>query len=1059
MQEQFEDADGPLGSLLTAAFGAREERVEARAQRVATHLHLRRRIESTSLGFGASPADGGPDLPIAVESRYELVDQLGRGGLGLVLRSRDLYLRRDVAFKVLRARLSSRHDLIERFLLEAQLGAQLQHPGIASVYDLGVTQDGRPFFTMKLVEGSTLAELLELGELSTIELIGIFSQICKAVGYAHSRGVVHRDLKPSNVMVGEFGEVQVVDWGLAKVVGSEDRLSADAAPIEPDVPPSLESRPGTALGTPGYMAPEQTRGELVGPAADVYALGVVLCEILAERSVVHLVDTDGAIDRDRILELLSGRDPDLQQLVLDCLSPAAEDRPTNAIEVGRRIDAHQRGREERVRQAELRAAGEGARAAEATRRLRAERHARRATVLLAAGMLLVAFGGAFTWSVNVDRAARKLESAGRAVAEELDSALRLHGEAQAATGFDGERWARAEGAASRAYSIASLQAPGSDLESRAATTLSRLRGAQLEARRESEEQAERQRLRGRLSELEESAMALTVLPEAFFAAFRDEYRAVGVDLEEPIEVVVEQLSLHQDRPTLIAGLDTLWSGLQEFNRDYVRLPDVTADTSASPDDRERAANWKEYCRIALLADDVSPMNRLRQVAIAESKTDFEEHLATLDLDALAPRESLLAAQLAYTFDLDDLALRIREQALVRYPSSFELQYAQATHYSTLRKSENALQHIWSALAIRPDAAGAWGLLGTASRLIGRLDRATVAYRKGAKLWPENLRLQVLHADAELTQGNWDELDAVLDLLEHNSPGFPFVHLLRARAAVLRLQPSAAGAHLDRAIATVPMARDERLLLADLLTAVGRGKEALGIYTRLIEEFPEFAAPYDHLGKLLYLSLHRPEEALDYLRSGQSIGSTQRGGIYDSTSSINAIELILEAQALLSSDDVESNCVHIPPLTLGRAAVARNELARAVQFYRDSGDKGIVSATDTLWAVDAALQLAHPWINDVPALDANDLLLEAGRQLARFGRNAAANLDRPNAATLTDGRIGTTYKLRLHTCRLLASPLITRARSEGFNPSISAGAREAWARAWEQVENLEEIAAR
>jgi tRNA A-37 threonylcarbamoyl transferase component Bud32 len=1058
MDEQFEDADGPLGSLLTAAFGAREERVEARAQRVAAYLHLRQRVESTSVAFGATTAPGDHELPDAVDRRYEFVDQLGRGGLGIVLRSRDQYLRRDVAFKVLRARLASRNDLIERFLLEAQLGAQLQHPGIASVYDLGVTQDGRPFFTMKLVEGSTLAELLELGEMSTVELIGVFSQICKAVGYAHARGVVHRDLKPSNVMVGEFGEVQVVDWGLAKVVGGEERPSADTTPVQAGVTSSLDSVPGTKLGTPGYMSPEQTRGEPVGPPADVYALGVVLCEILAERRVVHLVERAGEIDRDRIHELLAGRDPDLQKLVLECLAPAAEDRPTNAIEVGRRIDAHQRGREERVRQAELRAAGEGARAAEATQRLRAERHARRATMLLAAGILLVALGGAVAWNVVQNRAARRLESAGRAVAEELDSALRLHGEAQAATGFDGERWAHAEGAASRALSIAQLQAPGSELESRAESTLARIRAETLQARRVSDEQLERQRLDERLAELEESAMTLTVLPEALFAAFRAEYRAVGVDFEESVEAVAEQLRMQEDHPTLIAGLDALWSCLQQFNRNYVRYPDLEVDDSTS-DDRVRAAKWKEYCRIALLADDATAMIRLRQLAIAESKSDLEEHLATLDLSALNPREAQMAAQLAYTIDLDDVALGIREKALLRHPSSFELQYAQASHYSELGKSENALPHIWSALAIRPDAAGAWGQLGTASRLIGRLDRATEAYRKGATLWPENLRLQMLHADAELTQGNWDELDAVLDLLEHDSPGFPFVHLLRARAAVLRLQPGAAGPHLDRAIATAPVARDERLLLADLLTAVGRGQEASGIYTRLIEEFPEFAAPYDHLGKLLYHSLHRPAEALDYLRRGQSIGSTQRGGIYDSTSEIKAIESTLEAQALLGSDDFEHATVHIPRLILGRAAVARNEPARAIKFYRDSEDKGIVSSTDTLWALDAALELANPWISDVPALDADALLIEAGKQLERFVRNAAANLDRPNSATLTDGRIGTTYKQRFHTCRLLASPLITRARSEGFAPSISAEVREAWTRAWEQVAKLEEIAAR
>jgi tetratricopeptide (TPR) repeat protein/tRNA A-37 threonylcarbamoyl transferase component Bud32 len=845
MDEQFEDADGPLGSLLTAAFGAREERVEARAQRVATYLRLRQRVESTSVAFGATTSPGDHELPHAVDRRYEFVDQLGHGGLGIVLRSRDQYLRRDVAFKVLRARLASRNDLIERFLLEAQLGAQLQHPGIASVYDLGVTQDGRPFFTMKLVEGSTLADLLELGEMSTIELLGIFSQICKSVGYAHARGVVHRDLKPANVMVGEFGEVQVVDWGLAKVVGCEERPSADTTPVQAGVTSSLDSVPGTKLGTPGYMSPEQTRGEPVGPATDVYALGVVLCEILAERRVMSFVDSAGEIDRERIHELLAGRDPDLQQLVLECLAPAAVDRPANAIEVGRRIDAHQRGREERVRQAELRAAGEGARAAEATQRLRAERHARRATVLLAAGILLVAIGGTITWSVIQDRAARKVESAGRAVAEELDSALRFHGEAQAATTFDGERWAHAEGAASRAYSIAHLQAPQSELESRAESTLARIRSEGLQARRVSEEQIERQRLLSRLVELQESAMTLTSFPEAIFAAFRDEYRSIGVDLEEPVEVAAAMVRAQPDAPALIAGLDALWFCLQLFNARFVHLPDQLSDGS-TVDDRTRAARWKDYCRIAALADDAALMNRMRDVALLEQRSVLADFLATLEVNSLIEREARLAAYAAMTIGRHDDSLRIRELTLMNYPSSFGLHHDQGSHLSALGKHDQALQHFWSALAIRPEAAGAWEKVGDAYRETGRLDRATKAYRRGADLLPGSLSIPLRLSDLELRQGNWDELEDALGPWERNAPQDAFVHLLRARAAVMRLQPDAAEQSLDRVVAMSPVARDERLHLALELNAVGRSEEAATVYTRLIEEFPEYAQPYCNL---------------------------------------------------------------------------------------------------------------------------------------------------------------------------------------------------------------------
>ncbi len=214
--------------------------------------------------------------------------------MGAVLRGRDLGLGRDLAFKVLLEKHCERSDLVQRFVEEAQICGQLQHPGVVPVYELGTLADDRPFFTMKLVKGQTLAALLAERSSPTAErprFLAVFEAVCQTVAYAHARGVIHRDLKPSNVMVGSFGEVQVMDWGLAKVLPRDGERksrpvsrSANETVIATarSTGESDASQTGSVLGTPAYMAPEQARGETesIDRRADVFALGSILCEIL-----------------------------------------------------------------------------------------------------------------------------------------------------------------------------------------------------------------------------------------------------------------------------------------------------------------------------------------------------------------------------------------------------------------------------------------------------------------------------------------------------------------------------------------------------------------------------------------------------------------------------------------------------------------------------------------------------------------------------------------------------------------------------------------------------------
>jgi eukaryotic-like serine/threonine-protein kinase len=230
------------------------------------------------------------DSPDLSGTRYELVEKLGEGGMGGVYRVADTALDRQVALKVIRV-VDSTGEFAARLLREAKIIAQLEHPGIVPVHDVGTLPDGRVFYTMKLVQGLRLDQYtLEAGGVP--ERLRTFQKICEAVSFAHAHNVLHRDLKPQNIMVGPFGEVLVMDWGLAKVLNpaavhvnaeehaiglrQESRLDA-----ERDVPDTAH---GAVLGTPGYMAPEQARGDVmaIGLRADVYALGAVLNFLLRD---------------------------------------------------------------------------------------------------------------------------------------------------------------------------------------------------------------------------------------------------------------------------------------------------------------------------------------------------------------------------------------------------------------------------------------------------------------------------------------------------------------------------------------------------------------------------------------------------------------------------------------------------------------------------------------------------------------------------------------------------------------------------------------------------------
>jgi len=301
----------------------------------------------------------------AERKRYVVVREIARGGMGKVLEVEDTELRRSVALKVLRKELLGRRDIVERFLEEAQITGQLEHPNIVPVHEMGVDGAGNLYFTMKFVEGMSLAELLlklRQGnrdierEFPLLKLLDIFIKICEGIGFAHNRGVIHRDLKPANIMVGKFGEVQVMDWGVAKIIGREVRAENDSGVVMTDRLDhgSAHTMMGSIIGTPSYMSPEQARGDLdlMGPMTDIFSLGVILYEMLALRSPWTGKSSDEVLEQVREYSPVkpSERNPErvipaeLERLCLRCLEKEPEARVGSVRELEENVRSFIEGR-------------------------------------------------------------------------------------------------------------------------------------------------------------------------------------------------------------------------------------------------------------------------------------------------------------------------------------------------------------------------------------------------------------------------------------------------------------------------------------------------------------------------------------------------------------------------------------------------------------------------------------------------------------------------------------------------------------------------------------------
>jgi tetratricopeptide (TPR) repeat protein len=838
-----------------------------------------------------------PAPAVAGNGRYQLQGEIARGGMGAILRGRDVDLGRELAIKVLLE--SHRRDpqVVRRFVEEAQIGGQLQHPGVVPVYELGTFPDRRPYFAMKLVKGRTLAALLHdradpLSELP--RFLSIFEQVCQTMAYAHARCVIHRDLKPSNVMVGSFGEVQVMDWGLAKVLPeggvadeakSREREETYIATVRSGPAASgSESQAGSVLGTPAYMAPEQARGEIerIDERADVFGLGAILCEILtghppfagSSREKIRAQAARGDLARalDRLEHCRAGAD--LIGLAHDCLEPEPERRPRSATEVARRMTSYQESVQARLKAAELARVEAQTRAEEAQARGRIERSRHHRTIALAASIFITMGVAGVAWSY----VARQREEQALRFGRELSGAESLFSEARRA-GDDLARWLAAREA-------------GRTLEARlgdAPDEAGRLRANAL-IRDVNQGIAAAYTDQKVLAKLIDIRSASADDPDGTLsdAAYEEAFRDAEIDLAtmSPDEAGAKiQAKPATTRKAMTAALDD-WAAVRRTGRRDTTGALKLTDTArvADPDP------WRNRLRELLKEPSGKvPMTSLRELAASAKIDELPEVSVSLLGETLIAMGDPASAE---------VVLRRGQRS---YPGDVWLNYNLAECLQRLSRRDEAIRYYIAAKSLRPETAHS---LGHALEANGETEQSISVFQDLARLRPDHARHLACLGQALQGRGRAEEAKRTLNAATavaraslQLSPGSPDRHFTLGYAlylqghwneaiteyhAALRVKPDSAELHrnlgvalmeqrkLDAAIAeyrtAIRLKPDDdgsHSSLGVALAAHGKLDEAIAEYREALRLKPDLVYAHNGVGNALTDQGQRDEAIAEY----------------------------------------------------------------------------------------------------------------------------------------------------------------------------------------------------
>lgn len=761
------------------------------------------------------------DLPGAdsASGRYELHEEIARGGMGAILRAFDRVLEREVAVKVLLNLPSG--DVMRRFVSEARIGAWLQHPGIAPVYDLGRLSTHGPFFAMKLVDGVTLASLLSRRDDTSEDLarmLVVYKQLCQTVAFAHSHDVIHRDLKPDNVMVGSFGEVQLMDWGLAK------RLSGKSEPLESqcetdgsgsgrpeNVATDQKTRFGVVMGTPAYMPPEQSLGRR-GKTADVFALGAILCEILtgkppytaATPTKVYAQSSGGETGAalNRLDEC--GHDQELIDIAKRCLASDPDDRLRDGGEVAHQLAHYLDSTQTRLRTAEIAAARAETVANE-------ERKRRRVTIALTTmlfGVILTIAAG-WTW-IAQERSARRQETNRLRIRREtemqsaLTEALNRLRLAEAAPLRKFEPWIEARAAVARAESLVLTES----FDPIVADEVLRVRQA-------IDSGESQQRILTGIDDARDTVFSVPnfekplhhILRDSLAAAYREQ--KLHPDTSNPEEAItrIKQLS-DAVRNEVIGGLDQ-WLVFAE----------------PAP---------REWLLAVLDGVDSDPWRRAWRKAYVDNEKD---KLIAMYRDAKLANHSArgvlnLAESVIPHVPVEEWT-DILQRTQVHHADDFWLNARLGTMLWDQKRSFDALSYFSAAFALRPDGH-LHRVLGDLLVALGRHDEGVIHLEKAATLYPELADQHEYLGEAYRQVGRYQDAVEALEHALDLDPQSEFALLALSDCLRLSGQPDRAVEVSKKAISLSPDIGWAQIYHGLALQAAGQPLEAMRAFEPLLD---------------------------------------------------------------------------------------------------------------------------------------------------------------------------------------------------------------------------------
>jgi serine/threonine-protein kinase len=669
--------------------------------------------------------------------RYRVIGEIARGGVGVILKGHDGDLGRDVAMKVLRSDHAGNPAVVQRFVEEAQIAGQLQHPGILPVYELGMRDAHCPFFTMKLVKGQTLSTLLHNRSGASedrLRFVRIFEDVCQAMAYAHARGVIHRDLKPSNVMVGAFGEVQVVDWGLAKVltaggIGDDRRAaSADHSVVRTarDTGDGSQSLAGSIMGTPAYMPPEQARGDIdrISERTDVFSLGAMMCEIMTGKppyvgTQEEVLQQAAGGATASICETLThcGADAELIELTQRCLAAAPEARPRDAAAVAREITDYLAHLEERARVSEIAAAEARTRAVE-------ERRARRLTLALAITVLVTLCSSAAAW-VFIDAAQQDRQAAANANVDQAVDRVNVHlGEVQSAAPGVSAPLERLEDAAEQLrQALSAGEPPGHVRLKHAEDVLERV-----------ETVAGQRRL---VDEIEEAVIAGATHYDGdswldMEARLRKAFQDYGINLGTMSNAEIAEIVRASDfAAELTDGLE-LWIATH-------------GDLIGMGQQRLSVEQMKARMEVLFLADTNPFRSRVRELLWDRDFTSYAFDpevvtglMALVDTPEFEHASPRTISWIAMGCALDSSGqpnTTVYERGVVLHPDDFMMNWDFAFTLRYLGRHQEAIRYHHRCVSLRPDVAGAWRGLGGSHRQLKEHAAARTAFERAIELQP------------------------------------------------------------------------------------------------------------------------------------------------------------------------------------------------------------------------------------------------------------------------------------------------------------------------------------